>query len=247
MAKIYGITSGKGGTGKTTSAINLAAAMNSFGENVLVVDANLSTPNIGLHLGSPLVPITLNHVLNGKTEVLEAIYEHNSGLKILPSSLSIKDLRKIKYENLPYITHQLKSFADHIILDSPAGLGIDVESVINSSDEIILVTQPEMPAVTDALKTVKLAEQLNKNIKGFIVTRYKRRKSEMSLDNIKDMLELPLLGIVPEDKNMQKALTLKNSIIYTHPKSKASKAYKNIARRILGREEKQSFFSRFFK
>lgn len=63
MSKIIVITSGKGGVGKTTTAINLGAALNYFGEDVLIIDGNLSTPNIGIHLNSPEVPINLNHVL----------------------------------------------------------------------------------------------------------------------------------------------------------------------------------------
>lgn len=247
MGKIYTLVSGKGGTGKTTSAINLGAALNSLGENVIVVDANLSTPNVGLHLGSPIVPVTLNHVLSGRANVIEAIYEHKSGLKILPSSLSAKELKDIKHEKLTEVGKQLKNFSEHIILDSSAGLGREASAAIKAADEIILVTQAEMPAVTDALKTAKLAEQLNKKVKGFIITRYRWKKTEMPIENIKDMLELPLLGIVPEDKNIQKALYLKNPIIYTHPRSKASQAYKIIAKRILGKEEKQGFFSRIFK
>ena len=103
MTKIITITSGKGGVGKTTTAINLAAALNSFGKEVILVDANLSTPNVGLHFGAPIVPITLNHVLNGKAEIADAIYEHASGTKIMPSSLSVKDLRNINHSKLKEI------------------------------------------------------------------------------------------------------------------------------------------------
>lgn len=246
MAKIYGIISGKGGVGKTTSAINLGAALNSLGQDVVVVDANLSTPNVGLHLGSPIVPVTLNHILNNKAKLEEAIYEHHSGLKILPSSLSTKELKKIKHENLTNLGKQLKKLTNQIILDSSAGLGKEAEAVINAADEIILVTQPEMPSVTDALKSAKLAEQLKKPMTGFILARHKGKKTELPLDNIKDLLELPLLGIIPEDKNMQKALSLKNAIVHTHPRSKASKSYMEIARKLLG-EEKPAFFSRLLE
>ena len=96
MKRLIVITSGKGGVGKTTTAINLGAAINHFGGNVLVIDGNLSTPNIGIHLNSPEVPINLNHVLLRKAEPYEAVYEHESGMKIMPSSLSVKELRKIK-------------------------------------------------------------------------------------------------------------------------------------------------------
>jgi len=60
MAKIYAILSGKGGVGKTTTAINLGTTLNHLGESVIIVDANLTTPNIGIHLGAPIVPVTLN-------------------------------------------------------------------------------------------------------------------------------------------------------------------------------------------
>ncbi len=100
MKKLIVITSGKGGVGKTVTAINLAAAINYFGGDALVVDANLSTPNIGVHLNSPEVPINFNHVLLGKADLFEAVYEHESGFKVLPSSLSLKELKKIKPENM---------------------------------------------------------------------------------------------------------------------------------------------------
>ncbi|MBU0760178.1 MAG: AAA family ATPase [Nanoarchaeota archaeon] len=100
MGKLITITSGKGGVGKTTSSINLAAALNALGKEVVVVDANLTTPNVGLHLGAPIVPISLNHVLSGKAKIQDAIYEHESGTKVIPSSLSINELRRINHKKL---------------------------------------------------------------------------------------------------------------------------------------------------
>lgn len=247
MSKVYSIISGKGGTGKTTSTINLAAAFNSLGEDVIVVDSNISTPNIGIHLGAPIVPITLNHLLTGKTETSEAIYRHESGLKILPASLSTQDLGKIKHENLKQVINNLKKFSKYIFLDCSAGIGKETENTILASDEAIIITQPEMPSVTDALKAVKLCEHLEVPVAGVIVTRHRWKKSEMSVENVLEMLEAPALGLIPEDKNMQKALSLKSPIINSHPRSKASKAYKDAARRLLNLETKESFFSRIFK
>src|SRR5512133_191559 len=125
MSKIIVIISGKGGVGKTTTAINLGAAMNYFGKDVLLIDGNLSTPNIGVHLNSPEVPISLNHVLLKKADANEAVYEHESGMKIMPSSLSIKELKKVKYEKLKDFKEDFKKLSDYIILDSAAGLGIE--------------------------------------------------------------------------------------------------------------------------
>ncbi len=252
MQKILVITSGKGGVGKTTTAINLGAAINYFGKNVLVIDGNLSTPNIGLHLNSPEVPINLNHVLAGKAEPAEAIYEHESGLKILPSSLSIKELRKIKPEKLKDFKEIFSELADYIIVDSAAGLGYETEAVIDMADELVIVTNPEMPAIADALKAIKLAEQKNKPVIGVIMTRVKRNNIEMQPETVKEMLEVPILGMIPEDMDVQRSLSFKDAVIHTHPKSKPSRAYKEIAARLIDEiydsdKDKPSLWERLFK
>lgn len=236
MSRIIVITSGKGGVGKTTTAINLGAAINHFGYDVLVIDGNLSTPNIGLHLNSPEVPIDLNKVLLNKADPFEAVYEHESGLKVMPSSLSIKELIKIKPEKLKSFKKDFQKLSDFIIVDSAAGLGTEAMSTIDLADEIIIVTNPELPAIADALKTIKLAEEKNKEVLGVIVTRVKKNNIEMQPDSVKEMLEIPILGMVPEDTSVSQALNLKDAIIHTFPKSKSSRAYKEIAALLLNIE-----------
>jgi septum site-determining protein MinD len=256
MGKVYVIISGKGGVGKTTSTINLGTSMNNLGKEVIIVDANLTTPNVGLHLGSPIVPITLNHVINDKAKVEEAIYEHESGTKILPASLSINELKNIDHDKMSDVTKKLRKIADTILLDSSAGLGEEAKAAIKAADEVIIITNPEISAVTDALKTIKLAEQMEKKIIGTIVTRAEGKDWEMDIATIKDMLEVPILGVIPEDESVKESQRMKNAVVHTHPRSKASKAYKKIARRILGPEyvkrgeaedkkENKGFFSRF--
>src|SRR3989338_3244179 len=144
MTKVITITSGKGGVGKTTTAINLATALNSFGKEVIIVDGNLTTPNVGLHLGAPIVPVSLNHVLLGKAEIGDAIYEHESGTKVVPSSLSIKELRRLDHGKLKEVSRKLKKIADYVILDSAAGLGEEAIAAMEAADELIIVTNPEI-------------------------------------------------------------------------------------------------------
>lgn len=234
MSKVYAIISGKGGVGKTTSAINLAVSLNYLGENTLVVDGNLSTPNVGIHLGAPIVPITLNHVLKNEARLEDAVYEHESGTKVLPASLSSKDNEKIDYKKFSDVVKKIKKISDFIFIDCAAGLGEEATSIVSASDEIIIITNPEISAVTDALKAIKLAEQKNKPVKGFILTRHTGEEHEMSIQNILDMLEIPILGIIPEDGSIKKSQSMKNPVVYTHPKSRAARHYINTSKRLLG-------------
>ena len=229
MKRMIVIASGKGGVGKTTTVINLAAAINHFGKDVLVIDANMSTPNIGIHLNSPEVPINLNHILQKKAYPFEAVYEHESGIKILPSSLSVKELKKLEIEKIKDFKKDFKKLADYVLLDCSAGLGKEATTIMRLADELILITNPEMPAITDALKAIKIAEEMKKPITGVIITRVKKNSSELQPETVKDMLEVPILGMVPEDKLIQEALKRKDAIIHTHPKSKSARAYKEIA------------------
>ena len=247
MGRIIVINSGKGGVGKTTTAINLGVSLNKLNKEVVIVDANLNTPNVGLQLGAPIVPVTLNHVLKGKADIEEAIYEHSSGTKIIPSSLSVKELTKFNTKKIPEIARQLKKDYDYVIFDSAAGFGEEVIAVLEAADEIIIVTNPEMPAVTDALKAVKVAREMGKTVNGVIITRHCNARYEMPLSSIKSMLETQIIGIIPEDKAVKEALNLRDAVVHTHPRSRVARKYLEIARKIAGEKaEKESIFTRLF-
>jgi len=246
MARIIVISSGKGGVGKTTTAINLGASLNKMDKEVIIVDANLNTPNIGLQLGAPIVPVTFNHVLKGKAEIEDAVYEHSSGTKIIPSSLSVKELTNFNTKRIPDAIRKLGGICDYVIIDSAAGFGEEVIAVFEVADEILIVTNPEMPAVTDALKAVKVARKMGKEVNGVVVTRHSNANYEMPLSSIKSMLETQIVGVVPEDKAVKEALNLRDAVCHTHPRSKVSKKYYEIACKVDGRKipASRGFFSR---
>ncbi len=247
MGKVITVISGKGGVGKTVSAINLAASLNKMKKNVVLVDCNFTTPNTALHLGSPIVPVTLNQVLTGKKRVFDAIYQHYSGLKIVASSISLKALRDINPNTLPKVIRDLRRISDIIVLDGAAGLGREALMALENSDDIIVVTNPEMPAVTDALKTIKMAEQMKKRVLGVIVTRVRKDGKEMKLADISNLLERPILGIVPEDNSVRESVMVRDAVVHIKPNSKAARSYKNIAAKLVGEKIKQpGFFERLF-
>lgn len=236
MTRYIGILSGKGGVGKTTSSINLGSALNYFDKDVTIVDGNLTTPNIGLHLGVPIVPIHLHHVLRGENHINDSVYLHPAGMKIVPASLSLNDLKTTRPDRLPYALGSLNGTTDFVLIDGPAGLGREALATIASSEEVIVVTNPELPAITDALKTVKYCEELGRKVIGIVLTRTKPDNLDVSLKNIETILEKPVIGIIPEDKSVREALTRRDAVVYTHPKSKASVAYKMLAASLIGRK-----------
>lgn len=247
MGRIITILSGKGGVGKTTSVINLGMALNSLGKETIIVDLNLNTPNIGINLGAPIVPITLNNVLRGNAEIDEAIYEHYSGLKVVPSSLSVKEITNFNSKKIPFIIRRLKDKADFIILDCAAGFSEEVLFSIQAGEEIIIITNPELPAVTDALKAIKVVRNLGKEVKGVIVTRYKGKDYETALSSIKSMLEVPIIGVIPEDEYIKKVFKKRDSVINVYPRSKAAKKYLEIAKKIVGLPiKKETILSQLF-
>jgi len=104
-----------------------------------------------------------------------------------------------------------------------------------------------MPAVTDALKTIRMAEQLDKNVLGVLVTRVRKDNKEMKIRDIANLLEKPIIGIIPEDNNVRESIMIRDAVIHTKPNSKAAKSYKRTTSRIIGEEiQERNFFSRIF-
>ncbi|MBI4153931.1 P-loop NTPase [Candidatus Woesearchaeota archaeon] len=237
MTRSIAVLSGKGGVAKTTTSISLGAALTYFGKDVVIVDANLTTPNVGLHLGVPVVPVSLHHVLQKKNKLLDAVYVHHHGTKIVPASISVTDLMETDPDKLPKALEDLKKLnPDFVILDGAAGLGREALSALHAADEVLLVTNPEMPAITDALKTAKVAEKLGKRVIGAVVTKVDDKRLEVPLKNIETLLEVPILGIVPMDRSVKEALNRRDAVVFTHPKSPASVAYKRLAASLLNRK-----------
>ncbi len=244
MTHYIGILSGKGGVAKTTTAVNLSAAMNHFGRDVILMDGNLSTPNVGLHLGAPVVPINLHHVLKGKNHITEAMYIHPSGIKIIPAGLSISDLKDVQPEKLKQTLPSLDGLADVVIIDGAAGLGREALSLMNAVKDLIIVTNAELPAIADAMKTIKIAEDLGKNVRGVVISKT-GDYGDISLSNLRTLLEKPILAIIPNDTAIRHSLLKKEPVVYSHPKSRSAIAYKKLAANLLGHEYNEKAESKF--
>jgi len=240
MSRFIVIASGKGGAGKTTTAINLGTALTGFGREVIVLDANLTTPNIGVYLGAPVVPVTLHDVLSGKKHITEAAYLHPSGLKVIPGGISLDNLDKIDYKRLSEALMDLNDKAEVILIDVGPGLTKETLAIFEMADNAIIVTNPELAAVTDALRTIKIMEKMNKKVMGIVLTRVKEDEFEMSPVNVEAILERPVIGIIPEDHHIRKSTHLKHPVVYSHPSSTAAVSYKKLAANLIGQKYEES-------
>lgn len=233
-SRIIALLSGKGGVGKTTSAVSIGTALNYFNKSVIIVDANITTPNLGLHFGVPIVPVSFHDVLRGKKDIKDAIYQHRSGTKIIPGSIAFQDLKRVDPLKMERVLKDIDGLFEFIILDGAAGLGKEAYAAIKVADEVIVVTNPEMPAVTDALKTIKYCQELKKPVLGILVAKTNARNADMSLKDIEELLETNIISVVPEDHAVKFALAKKDSVIHTHPDSAASIQFKKLAAELAG-------------
>lgn len=240
MTKFIVIASSKGGMGKTTTAINLGTALTVFGREVIVVDCNFTAPNISLYLGAPNISTTLHDVVNNNNDITDALYMHTMGLKIIPASPSLKDHSKIDYDKLHRLLKNLSGKADFVIIDSPEGLDEDAISTIKMGDEILVVSTPDLPAVSDALRTIKIAEKHHKKVKGVILTKVYEDELELSKEQVEAILETPVVAMIPDDETIRESVKIKNPVTHTHPTAPSSSSYKKLASELLGEKYVES-------
>ena len=241
MTRFISIISGKGGVAKTITSINLAAALNKFGKSSTVVDANLTTPNVGVYLGMPVTPITLHDVLKNKADILDSVYLHPSGIRILPASISMQALNNTNPDKLKKALHGLRGTTDFVIIDSAAGLGREAIAALDAADELLIVTNPELSAVTDALKTIKLAQQMKKPIKGVVLAKVNSKNPDLSIETIELLLEIPIISVIPEDRDVKFSIAQKEAVVNSHPDSAAAISYKQLAAHLVGEKYEHKY------
>lgn len=152
------ITSGKGGVGKTSLAVNLSLLLVQDGRQVWLVDADFGLANADVLLGV-LPAFTIREVLQGEVGLSEAWVDVVPGLKLLPAGSGFEDVANLDSEQIAFLIRRVKELAggnDVVILDTAPGISESVVSVLSLADEVIVVTTPEPTALTDAYATMKV-------------------------------------------------------------------------------------------
>jgi pilus assembly protein CpaE len=242
MGIIISFVSIKGGVGKTTLALETASALaNDFGKKVLLVDANFSAPNIALYLGMKN-DLTLHDVLGDREGLHAAIYEAY-GMDIVPSSLYFKD--DVDPYKLKKVLEKYKSRYDFIIIDSSPHHS-EMLPAIAAADKIFVVTTPDRVTLHTSIKAAAMAKQSKTNVEGVIINKIKDSRYEVDLNEIEEMIELPVVARIKDHKKILEASHFKVPITIYDSLNDVSKEVKKLARALVGEKEKKGFFSNFF-
>ena len=238
VEKVYTIASGKGGTGKTTTSVNLGTALAMLGKRTIIMDADIGMANLGLIIGMENCPVTLHEVLSGKAEIGQAIYEGPKGLRVVPSGISLQGFQNSDPERLRDVMASIIENTDYMLIDAPAGISKDAIIPMAIADEVLLVVNPELSSMADALKTKVLTEMVGGSVGGIILNRVGTEKSELTAQKVKDLIGAKVIGMVPEDTNVRTSAAFKTPIVIRTANSPAAMAFKSIAASIAGEEFK---------
>ena len=201
MKNIIGLVSGKGGVGKTTITVNLAAALVELGNRVCIVDGNIAASNIGVQLGMIEYPANLHKVLNKEMRMIDAVFIHPSKIHVVNGSLSIADARKTNVSSIKQHLKELVKHYDFILVDTAPGMEDRPMKIVESCDSVFVVTTPELTSVTDTVKIIELLRPKRKKISGIIVNRYKGKEYETTPEEIREIYKLPIVSVIPEDED----------------------------------------------
>ena len=252
MVRIIGVSSGKGGVGKTVTTANLGTLLaTTYGKHVVVVDCNLTNPHLGLSLGTMSVwPVTLNDVLKRKANLEQALYTHPTGLKIVPASFEERDLRRLSLARLRSRLRGLFQDVDLVLLDSSPGLTLESMLTLRCSDEVLFVATPHIPSIVDITKTSQVLQRLGTSSLGIVLNRVRGKSYEMGEDEIKKFTNLPVIETVPEDENVLRSTNSKSPVVTMFPRSPASKAFIRLGATLVGEtvpHQQEGWFSRLFR
>ncbi|MBP6407212.1 MAG: MinD/ParA family protein [Fusobacteriaceae bacterium] len=231
-ARIISVTSGKGGVGKTSLSVNLAAHLSKQGTKILLIDADLGLSNVEIMLG--VTPsYTLKDVIKHGKDIEDVIINGPYNLDFISGGngfLELAELSEIEREEILIKIHKLEELYDIIIIDTGAGISKNVTAFLTISDEIIVITTSEPTALTDAYSIMKvISEEKLKQKIGLIINRVKTKSEFQQASNIlistaKKFLgeEIKSLGYVYEDPNVRKTIYKKTPFVIYYPDSKAS-------------------------
>jgi len=240
-ARIITLTSGKGGVGKTTATANLGVSLALMGKRVVVMDGDIGLRNLDVIMGlENRIIYDVVDVAEGVCRLRQALVRDKklSELYLLPAAQT-QGKSSLSPNDVIQICSQLVETFDFILIDSPAGIEQGFRNAIAPAEEVIVVTTPEVSAVRDADRVIGLLEERRGATVRLVINRVNlamiKRKEMLSTDDVVEILAIEILGIIPEDESIVVSTNHGTPIAHDE-KLRVSRAYHNIARRLLGED-----------
>jgi septum site-determining protein MinD len=247
MGKVIVVTSGKGGVGKTTSTAALGAALARGGQKVVVVDFDVGLRNLDLVMGAERrVVFDLINVMQGTAKLSQALVHDKrlDTLCLLPAS-QVRGKDALTEEGVATVISELRDQFDWVVCDSPAGIERGAMLAMRFADEAVIVVNPEISSVRDSSRILGLVDSRPLKVeaggrleKHLLITRFDPARvacrEMLSIDDVREVLPIPLLGIIPESEEVLRASNLGAPITVCGRESDVSRAYFDAARRISG-------------
>ena len=255
MSRIIVVTSGKGGVGKTTTSASFAAGLALAGHKTAVIDFDVGLRNLDLIMGCERrVVYDLINVIQGEANLNQALIKDKQcdNLFVLAASQT-RDKDALKQDGVERVLGELGALGfEYIICDSPAGIETGALMAMHFADEALVVTNPEVSSVRDSDRILgMLASKTRRAIEGkepikehLLITRYNPGRVQggqmLSLQDIQDILRIPLIGVIPESDAVLDASN--QGLPAVHLKgSDVSEAYKDVIARFLGADKPMRF------
>ena len=246
LAKVVVITSGKGGVGKTTSAAAFAAGLALRGHKTVVIDFDVGLRNLDLVMGCERrVVFDFINVINGDANLNQALIKdkRNENLFIFPTSQT-RDKDALRRDGVERVLEELKQQFDYIICDSPAGIEHGAVTALYFADSAIIVTNPEVSSVRDSDRIIGIlasrSRRAERNEPPVDLNLLLTRGEMLTVDDVKEILSIPLLGVIPESESVLRASNTGTPVAFDED-SPAGRAYLDAVARFLGEQREMRF------
>ena len=208
MSEVIVITSGKGGVGKTTTSANVGTGLAMLGKRVVLIDTDIGLRNLDVVMGlENRIIYNLVDVIEGNCRMKQALIRDKRypDLFLLPSAQT-RDKSSVSPGQMIKLVEDLREEFDYILLDCPAGIEQGFRNAIAGADRALIVTTPEVSAIRDADRIIGLLEASGVGRMDLIINRIRsdmvRRGDMMSVDDVMDILSVPVIGTVPDDEDI---------------------------------------------
>lgn len=238
MSEVIVITSGKGGVGKTTTTANIGTGLALLGFRVVLIDTDIGLRNLDVVMGlENRIIYNLVDVIEGNCRMKQALIKDKRypNLYLLPSAQT-RDKSSVRPEQMIKLADDLREDFDYILLDCPAGIEQGFQNAIAGADRALVVTTPEVSAIRDADRIIGLLEAVQIQEIDLIINRIRmdmvRRGDMMSVDDVTDILAVPVIGVVPDAEDIVISTNQGEPLVGTD--SMTGQAYLNICKRVTG-------------